>query len=99
MPRGGCRGGIPGLGPCKTWPGRVITGAVGEPSWLSLPASESVSLLESLMSSGGLTPPAGANFEGSNSGGMNGPPAGGMAVGDSIMGPGKAGGLLMGAAC
>lgn len=56
MPGGGCRGGIPGLGPCKTWPGRAITGAVGEPSCLSLPASESASLLESLMSSGGLTP-------------------------------------------
>lgn len=40
----------------------------------------------------------GANFVGSNSVGMNGAPTGGP-VGDSMMGPGKAGGLVMGAAC
>lgn len=56
MPGGGCRGGIPGLGPCMTaGPGRVITGAPGEPSWLSLPVSEGVpfSLLESMLESSG----------------------------------------------
>lgn len=30
---------------------------------------------------------------------MKGAPPGGMGVGDIMMGPGKAGGLLMGAAC
>ncbi len=51
MPGGGCRGGIPGLGPCMTTgPGRVITGAAGG---LSVHASESVPLsaLGSLMDS------------------------------------------------
>lgn len=42
MPGGGCRGGIPGLGPCMTpVPGMVITGATGDPSG-SVPASEGV---------------------------------------------------------
>lgn len=41
----------------------------------------------------------GANFVGSNSVGMKGTPPGGMDVGDSMIGPGKAGGLLMGVAC
>ncbi len=38
----------------------------------------------------------GANFVGTNSGGMKGAC---MDVGDIMIGPGKAGGLLMGAAC
>lgn len=41
----------------------------------------------------------GANFVGPNSVGRKGAPPGGMDVGDSMMGPGKAGGLLMGTAC
>lgn len=56
MPGGGCRGGIPGLGPCMTpGPGMVITGAPGDPRWLSLPRSEGVPLspLESLGDSSG----------------------------------------------
>lgn len=103
MPGGGCRGGIPSLGPCMTpGPGMVITGAPGDPRWLSLPGSEGVpwSPLESLGdSSGCFTLPAGANFVGPNSVGRKGAPPGGMDVGDSMMGPGKAGGLLMGTAC
>jgi len=55
-------GGIPSLGPCMTpVPGRAIPGAVGDPSWLSVPISEGVpvSPLESLVeSSGGFTLPA-----------------------------------------
>lgn len=42
-------------------PGRVITGAVGDPSGLSVPVSEDLPLspLESMVdSSGGFTPPA-----------------------------------------
>lgn len=53
MPGGGCRGGIPGLGPCMTpGPGRVIT---GDPSWLSVHRSEGVPLspFESLVDSSG----------------------------------------------
>lgn len=82
-------------------PGRVITGAVGDPSWLSVDTSESVpmSALESLVDSGGFTLPAGARFARSNSVGMKAAPPGGMDVGDSMMGPGKASGLPMGAAC
>lgn len=82
-------------------PGKVITGAVGDPSLMSAPRSEGspLSPLESMVdSSGGFPFPAGANFVGSNSAGMNGAPTGGP-VGDSMMGPGKAGGLVMGAAC
>lgn len=41
----------------------------------------------------------GANVVRSNSVWMNGAPVGGMDVGDSMMGPGKASGLPMGAAC
>lgn len=96
-------GGIPGLEPCMTpGPGMVITGAVGDPRWFSVPRSEDVpvSPLESLVdSSGGFTLPAVTNFMGSNSVGMKGAPPGGKDVGDSRMGPGKAGGLPMGAAC
>lgn len=34
---GCCSGGMPGLGPCiAPEPGRAITGAPGEPSWLSV---------------------------------------------------------------
>lgn len=102
MPGGCCRGGLPDPGPCMTaGPGMVIPGATGEPRWLSLPASEGVplSLLDSLVeSSGGFTFPGG-KFVGSNSAGMNGPPPRGMAVGDSMMGPGKAGGLPIGVTC
>lgn len=62
MPGGGCRGGIPGLGPCMTpGPDSVIIGAVGDPSRLSVLTSKGVSLsvLESLAdSSGGFTLPA-----------------------------------------
>lgn len=63
MPGGGCSGGIPGLGPCMTpRPGRVITGAVGDPSWLSVHAGcEGVllhALESSVESSGGFSLPA-----------------------------------------
>lgn len=83
-------------------PGRVITGAVGDPSGLSVPVSEDLPLspLESMVdSSGGFTPPVGADCVGFNSVGMKGAPPGVMDVGDSMMGPGKAGGLPIGAAC
>lgn len=83
-------------------PGRVITGAVGDPSWLSVPVSKDVpfSPVESLAdSSGGFILTVGAKFVGFNSVGMKGAPPGGMDVGDSMMGPGKAGGLPIGAAC
>lgn len=40
-----------------------------------------------------------AIFVGFNSVGMKGAPPGGMDVGDSMMGPGKAGGLPIGATC
>lgn len=96
-------GGIPSLGPCMTpVPGRAIPGAVGDPSWLSVPISEGVpvSPLESLVeSSGGFTLPAGANFKRSNSVEKKEDPPGAMDVGDSRMGRGRAGGLPMGAAC
>lgn len=83
-------------------PSRVITGAVGDPNWLSVPISEDVPLspLESLVESSGSFPlPVGAIFVGFNSVGMKGAPPGGMDVGDSMMGPGKAGGLPIGATC
>lgn len=103
MPGGGCRGGILSLGPGMTpGPGSVITGAAGDLSWLSVPRSEGgpLSPLESLVDSSGVfILPAGANFVQSNSVGMKGAPPGGMDVGDSMIGPVKAGGLLMGAAC
>lgn len=101
MTGGGCRGGMPGLGPCMIpGPGRVITGPTGDPSWLPVPGSVGgpLSPLESLLdSSGGFALPA--NFVGSNSVGMKGAPTGGIEGGDSIIGPGKAGGLPMGVAC
>lgn len=53
---GGCRGGMPSLEPCMTpVPGRVITGAVGEPSWWSAHISKGmpVSPIESWMESSG----------------------------------------------
>lgn len=88
---GGCRRGIPSLGPCMiAEPGRAIDDAGGDPSWLSLPASDAVPLspLESLLdSSRGFILPAGANFIGPNSVGMKVGPPGGMVVGDSMMGP------------
>lgn len=93
---------MPGLGTCMTGGlGRVIIGAVGDPSLWSLPVSEDAFLSSRSMleSSGGFPPAVGANFEGSNSLGMNGAPPGVMGVGDSMMGPGKAGGLPMGADC
>lgn len=62
IPGWGCKGGIGGLGPCIIdGPGKVITGAAGDPNCLSLHTSEGVtlSLLESLVdSSGGFTLPA-----------------------------------------
>lgn len=66
MPGGGCRGGIPGLGPCMTpGPGRFITGGAGDPSWLLVPASDGVPLspLESLESSKGVTLPAAKEYK------------------------------------
>lgn len=62
MPGGGCRGGMPGLGPCMSaGPGKVIAGNVGEPGWLLPLTSKSVPLspLESpVHSSGRCTVPA-----------------------------------------
>ena len=49
MPGGGCMGGIPGLGPGKpAGPGGLMTGAPGDPSWLSVPASEDAPLFPAL---------------------------------------------------
>lgn len=93
---------MPGLGTCMTGGvGRVIMGAPGDPSLWSVPGSEAalLSSRSTLESSGGFTPAVEANFMGSNSLGMNAAPPGVMGVGDSMMGPGKAGGLPMGADC
>lgn len=109
MPGGCCIGGIPGLGPCMTaGPGIPITCPPGDPICLSVAASEDVPLsafLSLLDSSVGFSAPVAGgenpagSFVGSKPVGMKGGPAVGMDGGDSMMGPGKAGGLPMGAAC
>lgn len=60
IPGGCCRGGMPGLGPCMTPGPGSIPGAVGDPSWLSVHASEGVPLsaAESFVSSRGCKLPA-----------------------------------------
>lgn len=101
---GCCRGGIPGLRPCRApGPDSDITGGVGDPSWL-LPDARSEGMLTSALgsvvdSSGDFTAPAGVIFVWLNSVGMMGAPPGGMAVGDNMIGPGKASGLPMAATC
>lgn len=81
--------------------GRVITGDARGPSGLAV--MESTRPLSPLGSSvdisGDFTLLAAANFVGSNSVWMKAAPAGGMDVGDSIIGPGKAGGLPMSSVC
>lgn len=102
MQGGGCRGGIPGLGPCMiAGLGRVITGDVGCPSWLAVMTSREAHFFplgSSVDISGDFILPA-ANFIGSNSVGMKATPAGGMDVGDSIIGLGKTGELPMSSVC
>lgn len=104
MDPGGMAPGGTGPGSCMApGPGRFMTGAAGDPSWLSVLVSvgAELSASESFIDfSGGFTLPAGASCAGSNSGGMKGAPPGGMAAGgDSMMGVGNACGLLIGSVC